>query len=95
MTLVYAGRPEGAPAYQLSGVVTDVIEDGGTCTFTLRKGAVAIQRQQPGAADATSTSCGTVEVPAAELSAGTWDASLTYTSATGTGSSATSKVVVP
>lgn len=93
--LVYAGRPDGAATYELSGLVVDVVEDGGTCTFRLRNGATDVVREAPGTADAASTTCGTVEVPADELVAGTWLATLTYQGAHGRGTSPAVEVVVP
>lgn len=93
-TLTYAGHSPSGSAYQLAGVVTDVIEDGGTCTFRLSSGSATIERTQTGVADASSTSCGSVDVAAAELSAGTWDATLVYAGARGSGTSPALTVVV-
>lgn len=93
--LVYVGRPDGSSSYQLSGLVVDVVDDGGTCMFVLRRGTAEVRREVPAAPDAASTTCGTVEVPASELTAGTWEATLSYDGPAGRGTSAATAVTVP
>lgn len=65
-----------------SGYVTGVIEDGGECTFTFTGAEGETSATSTGAANATTTSCGLVQVPMSELSRGTWQVVLTYSSDT-------------
>lgn len=94
-SLVYAGLQEGAASVQMSGLVTNLVEDGGTCTFELRSGSTLVTRAQAGLADASSTSCGTVEVPVSELDRGSWEATLDYAGPGGSGTSGAVTVDIP
>lgn len=85
--LTYAGAGRAADTYEVSGLVPGIIEDGGSCTFHLRSGGTSVDRTQQGVADATSTSCGTVVIPASALSSGTWVVTLEYSSGTHHGTS--------
>lgn len=93
-TLTYAG-PVASGGYELAGVVPGVVEDGGLCTFQLTSGSTVVQREQEGLADATSTSCGSVELSGADLRSGTWEAVLRYDGPAGGGASEVATVVVP
>ena len=93
-TLTFAAMSADESKVELSGVVLDRVEQGGTCTFTLRSGSVVVVREQDGLADASSTQCGTVSFPRSELSPGTWDATLAYAGPSGSGTSASLAVVV-
>lgn len=57
-----------------------VVEEGGTCTVTLTSGSRSAQASGPAYPDASSTSCGLLSVPAAQLGSGTWTAVVTYRS---------------
>lgn len=85
-------EPGGVDA---SGVVTGVVETGGTCTLSLNRSGVVVEATSTGLADASSTSCGTLSVQADELTAGAWQATLSYASAAGTATSAPATVEVP
>ena len=94
VVLTYAQYQSDTGTVQANGFVSGVIEDGGTCTLTLRRDGAEVDVRTLGSADATTTSCGLLET-GTDLTPGTWDAQLTYSSATGDGSSATGEVVVP
>lgn len=81
-------------SYELSGVVVGVIEDGGSCVFTLSRAGVDVTRSQSGLADAAGTSCGSVSVPRTDLSPGAWSATLTYTGSAGVVASSAADVTV-
>lgn len=93
--LTYAGPGTAEGTYELSGVVPGIVENGGRCTFRLTSGTVVVERHREGLADASSTTCGTVEVPVADLTSGRWSVTLSYAGDLGQGTSAASEVVVP
>ncbi|SNR88471.1 hypothetical protein SAMN04488107_0440 [Geodermatophilus saharensis] len=77
------------------GIVGDVVEAGGRCTLTLSRGGVVLTGESEAEPDAASTSCGEVAVSGAALTAGPWDAVLSYASDRSAGESAPFTVVVP
>jgi hypothetical protein len=60
------------------GFVSGLVEDGGTCRVVVSRGAQERTAEVPGAADATTTSCGGLVVDEADLTAGTWSVQLEY-----------------
>lgn len=77
------------------GYVSGVIEDGGVCTLTLTRDGSSVVVEGAAMADATTTVCGGLSVAGSRLTAGTWQAVLTYASSTHTGSSPAVAVEVP
>ncbi|MGY1693509.1 hypothetical protein ACI780_01255 [Geodermatophilus sp. SYSU D00814] len=77
------------------GIVGDVVEAGGRCTLTLSRGGVVLTGESEAEPDAATTSCGQVAVSGAGLTAGAWDAVLSYASDRSAGESAPFTVVVP
>jgi len=76
------------------GFVSGIIEDDGVCTLTLTQGGASVTVEAPAMPDATTTVCGGLAVPGDRLTAGTWQATLTYTSAAHRGTSASAPVEV-
>ena len=77
--ITYAGPGAASGTYDISGIVLGVVEAGGQCTFTLTpEHGQSVVARSSSISDATSTSCGTVTVPADTLTAGTWHVTLTY-----------------
>ena len=71
-----------------SGFVTNIVEEGGACTFTFTNGSTVISKVSPPLANATSTTCSTVRFPASELPVnGTWKVVLGYESSKAKGKS--------
>jgi hypothetical protein len=93
--ITYADWDASSATVQAGATVSGVIEDGGTCTLELSSGASTVSASVTAVADAASTSCGRLEVPRAQLSPGTWQAVVSYRSASATGSSDPTEVVVP
>jgi hypothetical protein len=93
--VTYADWNQDSQAVEEGSYVQGVVEDGGTCTLTLRKGGATAKATGPAEPDATNTSCGGLSVPAARLSSGTWSAVVSYESATTRGSSKPVEVTVP
>ncbi|MBU5424017.1 hypothetical protein KQI48_15215 [Cellulomonas hominis] len=78
-------------ALEVGSYVEGTIEDGGTCALSARSGSTTRDDDHEGVADATTTSCGTLSVPA---SSGTWKVTVSYDSPSGRGQASTT-VVVP
>ncbi|WP_164704686.1 hypothetical protein [Blastococcus litoris] len=72
---------------QAGGYVAGVVEDGGTCTLTLRLGGQTVTGTSTARPDAASTACGAVVVPGSQLGNGAWEAVLSYESPQHVGSS--------
>lgn len=74
------------------GYVSNVFEDGGTCTITYTKGSQKVTGSSEGIMDVNKTTCPTITVPV--LSSGDWTAVLSYSSPKISGSSAPQTVKV-
>lgn len=70
-----------------SGFVSNVVEEGGTCTFVFVKNLQTIEKSSSTLSNATSTTCKTVKFSKSELSSGTWKVHIKYTSGVSTGES--------
>lgn len=71
-----------------SGVVTDIAEQGGTCTYTFSNGSAVITKTSATLVNPTSTTCETVSFSASELtSSGTWKVEIKYSSSSSEGTS--------
>jgi hypothetical protein len=64
------------------GFVSGVIETGGTCTLSLTRGSAVVTDQTAATPDSSTTQCGDLSIAAAKLTAGTWEATLSYSSST-------------
>ena len=73
----------------------DVVDEAGRCTLSLTKGSLTATAQNDATTDATTTSCGEITVPRSQLSSGSWQAVLVYTSPSSTGQSAPVEILVP
>jgi hypothetical protein len=65
------------------------------CTLTLRRGTATVQVRSTAYPDAASTSCDLLVVPRAQVTAGTWQADVTYLSSTTRAASTTLTIEVP
>jgi hypothetical protein len=70
---------------EINSYVTGVVEDGGTCTLSLRKGDLTITKTGTAFKDATTTICAPFLVPSNELEPGKWTALVAYTSNSASG----------
>ena len=80
VTVTFYGWNPDTKAVEVGGYVTGVVEDGGTCTLTLTKGATTVTGSTKALPDASTTACGAVAVPGNKVGAGTWRAVLSYSS---------------
>jgi hypothetical protein len=94
VVVTYADWDAGADVIEVSGFVSGVVEDGGTCRLTAEGKGTTASAESTGMADASTTSCGSVLLPGDQLSAGTWKVVLSYESATSSGSSDPTTVAV-
>jgi len=80
---------------EASGMLPEVVEEGGSCTLTLTRGSVTRTVEGDTATGRESTFCSLLTVPTSELAPGDWTAVLTYSSAAHSGASPASTVSVP
>jgi hypothetical protein len=93
--ITQAGWGPSGTAVEVSGFVSGVVEDGGTCRVTLTHDGETVTAVKDALADATTTACGVLEVGDVEMASGWWQAVLSYESATSAGESAPADVLVP
>jgi len=79
VTVAFSGFDASAGAARLGGYA-DVLEAQGTCTLTMTLRSRTATRSSGATPDATTMSCGDLEIPRTELIAGSWLAVLRYTS---------------
>lgn len=92
----FAGVDVDGTQVSAAGYVQGLLENGGVCTFTFTGLGEPVSVASEGIADSSTTSCGTVSVPIAQLPSGTWSVTLSYTSAAaGTLTSSALTVEVP
>lgn len=94
VTVTSYGFDATADAARVAGYV-DVIEQGGTCTLTMTMGDRSATQSVAALADATTTSCGTLEIPRGKLGTGAWLAVLSYRSTDRAGSAPAVTIEVP
>lgn len=92
--LSYAGY-DAAEGLQASGYVDGRVENGGTCTLTVTGDGGSASVSSPARADARTTVCGLLTIPRAEVTPGTWQATLSYRSAQASATSEATEVTVP
>jgi hypothetical protein len=81
VTVTFYGWNPTSKAVEVGGYVEGVVEDDGECTLTLTKDGATVTGRADASPDASTTACGTVSVPGDEVTAGTWKAVLSYSSA--------------
>jgi hypothetical protein len=82
-------------ATEARGYVSNVLEDGGTCTITFTKGSEKVTATSTGLIDVSKTTCRPITINPGQLGSGEWSAVLSYSSATSEGSSEAQVVKVP
>lgn len=80
---------------ELGAFVQGVVETGGKCVVTMRKGSQQATGQAAALPNAKNTSCGDLRVAGSAVSTGSWTATVTYTSPTSSGTSAPTTIEVP
>lgn len=77
-----------------SGFVSNITEEGGTCTFTFQKYGDIIQKTTETAVNPTSTTCLTASFDEKELGSGEWEVFLRYQSPRASGTSNNMTLVI-
>ncbi|QTE30232.1 hypothetical protein [Pengzhenrongella sicca] len=95
VVITYATWDDATAQAEISGYVTGVVEQSGTCSATFSQGSQTIEVRADALADATTTSCGGLIATGGTLSTGTWQISLAYDSAFSSGRSTTVSIEVP
>jgi hypothetical protein len=93
--LTYFGWNEAIGGVDAGGIITSIVESGGTCTLILTKDGTEVAASSEAIDNVTSTSCGEMVVPGGELSPGSWRTVLSYESDTAQGVSDPVQVEVP
>lgn len=79
-----------ANAVEIRAYISNLFEDGGTCSATLTNGSQTVTQTSSATEVATTTQCGTITIPRSSFSTGgIWQITLTYTSSAATGSQST------
>lgn len=78
----------------VSAIVPNLVESGGTCIATATKDGVVRSASAPAVAVSTYVGCNPMTIGGSALSAGTWTVHVTYSSPTATGVSAAKTVEV-
>jgi hypothetical protein len=95
VTLTYVAWNEDTGSVEASGYAVPLEEDG-TCRLTLTgAGGRTASAEVDALPDVSSVACGGLQISGDELSSGLWRATLTYESATASGTSAAREVNVP
>jgi len=82
------------PNVEVRGYVPGISEENGTCTVTLTKDGQKVTESATATPDATTVSCGLITIAKSRVSAGTWSATLSYSSAKYEGVSASKSIEV-
>lgn len=95
VVVAYSGWDPVGLVAEATVYVDGVVESNGTCTMTLTGASGSTAGQATAIADATTTSCGTIQILSSALGAGSWTGVVTYDSGTAAGSSAQFTIEVP
>jgi len=93
--IVYAGQDKpGGPVF-VSGYVSGVTEEGGSCILTFQLDGKVVTKLFTGSRNATTTSCGNMTVEKVDFTkSGSWSLTLEYKTAAHEGTSPITIVVV-
>lgn len=80
-------QQDGDGNIRINGFVQGVIEDNGSCEYTLTKDDKRVVQSRSSMINAQDTTCGQIIIDKTELSAGKWQTTLHYTSPTSEGTS--------
>ncbi|MGO1315650.1 MAG: hypothetical protein ACTMIR_01225 [Cellulomonadaceae bacterium] len=92
--LVYAAWDAPSASVEASAYVT-AFEEAATCTLTLTQGPRTLTKTIDALQDVSTMSCGGLQVAGSGLTPGTWEVVVSYASASSSGTSAPTEVIVP
>lgn len=79
---------------EVAARVPGILEEGGICTLTLKKGDVTRSGTSLGIANVSEVSCGFIAISRSTLTAGEWSATVAYSSSKATGVSEPKTITV-
>ncbi len=79
---------------EVAARVPGVLEEGGTCTLTLKKDSVARSATSQAIANVSEVSCGFIAISRSTLTAGEWSATVSYSSPKANGVSEAKSITV-
>lgn len=94
VVISYSGWDATDQQAQASAFVQSVVTDNGQCTLTLTQGTSVRTVSKAATPDVSTTQCGTMSIARAQLAPGTWNAVVTFSSASTSGTSAPFSIVV-
>ncbi|TQN41518.1 hypothetical protein FHU33_0886 [Blastococcus colisei] len=81
--ITYAVADEAEGGVAVGALVAGIIENGGECILVLQQAGRSVTTATEARADASTTTCGQLLVPFADLGSGSWTATVTYVSPAG------------
>ena len=87
LVVTYSGWDAKTQQAEVDAFTPDVLAADATCTLTLTKSAITRTASKHASTGPSSTQCGALIIPGSQLSAGTWTAVVTFTSAKAVGHS--------
>ncbi|RKR73245.1 hypothetical protein [Frondihabitans australicus] len=78
----------------LGGGVSGLVENGGTCTVTVKNATATVTQAFPASAGPSSTDCGAMAITSPKLAHGSWTITIAYSSADAAGTSGESAVTL-
>jgi hypothetical protein len=95
IVLTYAGWNPTAQDAEVAAYVQALQPTGGTCTLTMTHSGTTRTQSKAATPDVSTTQCGTIAIPGSQLSSGQWTATVSYSSASATGTSTPVTIEVP
>lgn len=93
--VVYAGLDDTGQAVRVDAYVAEIVEGDGTCVVEMTNGDERVEAESVAVPDATTTWCEEATFAVADLSPGSWQVVVGYSSPTSEGRSESLEVQVP
>lgn len=94
VVVTYSGWNTVSAEAEVAAFVQNVDTNDGQCTLTMTSGAITRTASKPATADVSTTQCGTVAIPGAQLTPGQWTAVISFASSRGGGAAAPVQIQV-
>lgn len=85
--LSFWGQDPDTKNVEASGFISEIYEDGGICTLTLKMSGGAVTKSGSAIKDVNRTSCTPISIARTELRPGQWEITLSYKSSSSSGTS--------
>jgi hypothetical protein len=91
--ITYADQADGN--VEVGAFLSEIYENGGTCTLTATRGTNKLTAQSLAAKDATTTNCRVMSIPLSSFTVkGTWTLTVSYDSPTSSGTSSPKDITI-